>query len=533
MSERLLDVWGGGQLLAFSALDGPTDYTHGLVGRTAHGACGVEIMWPGRLRLIFCDGPPLSCRVAGDHFTVETPAGRVRGAFLDAHRLLIEGPCRVETPPLELCVARSPNRTLVVSAAARQTGGLDDDLDAALAARRRWLDGRAIPADLPPDLHRLYVKALSVMKTQVCSAEGNIRHTWTTPDRWPHRNMWLWDSAFHAIGWRHVDVATARLAIEAVLDMQQPDGRIPISLGATGQPAAFTQPPVLALAAAKVDEMAPDKAWIASLYGPLCRYVQWDLDNRDSDGFGLVEWAIETHRGCRCGESGADNSTRFDCATQLDAPDFNALLAWECEWLAAMAGRLGKRAESRQWAARHRDLCDRMNRRLWSEPVGLYMDADAATGAHTGVLSFAGLLPLVCGAPTPAQAARIAGHVRNPATFGTALPIPSIAPRTSPDYAKDMWRGPVWMNVTWMVAEGLRRYGFHAEADAIRETSLAEISRQYQRYGAIFEFFDDEGVVDPPRLNRKGSCNPAEWIHQVIHDYGWTATLLVDWCAAR
>lgn len=60
--------------------------------------------------------------------------------------------------------------------------------------------------------------------TQVYSPEGRIHHRWTTPDRWPHRQMWLWDSAFHAIDWWHIDLALAQEAILAAFDMQAPDG---------------------------------------------------------------------------------------------------------------------------------------------------------------------------------------------------------------------------------------------------------------------------------------------------------------------
>ena len=45
----------------------------------------------------------------------------------------------------------------------------------------------------------LYYKALSINKVNVHSPEGKIAYKWTTPDRVPHKHMWLWDSAFHAL----------------------------------------------------------------------------------------------------------------------------------------------------------------------------------------------------------------------------------------------------------------------------------------------------------------------------------------------
>ena len=91
---------------------------------------------------------------------------------------------------------------------------------------------------------------------------------WTTPDRWPHRALWLWDSAFHAVGWRHLDPGLAREMIDAVFDAQQPDGRVP-HMSTPESSSAITQPPVLALAAALVDDVDPDPAWVESIRAAL------------------------------------------------------------------------------------------------------------------------------------------------------------------------------------------------------------------------------------------------------------------------
>lgn len=541
-----LAVWGGGQLLAFSGLDGPTDFEHGVVARTAKdGRAAVEVMLPEPAFLVFDEAAPVETDITGDPLRVRTASGESRLAFADAHHLLVDGPCRVEGPdggpiPEALRVEQSGGRTLVGTAGAFDPSWLEADVGRLSDERRAWLAaaeeriaghaGGGSGRRGPPDA--TLRKALSVMKTQVCTPEGLLRHRWTTPDRWPHRKIWLWDSGFHAAGWRHVDPALAREMLAAVVDTQQPDGRIPISIDPFGrETGAFTQPPVLALAVALVDEAARDDEWLASMYEPLVRYVEWDLANRDSDGAGLVEWAIEGDPGCRSGESGADNSSRFDAATQLDAPDFNALLAHELEHLAAFADRLGYADDAARFRGQSRAICARINDRLWDDDAGIYMDALAATGERTGVLSCAGFLPLLCGAPSPEQAAKLVTHLRDPATFGRPLPIPTIVANEHGAYSKDMWRGPAWVNVNWLVARGLRRYGYEVEAAELVDRTMTVIEEQYAKHGCIFEYYDDEDVVDPPELLRKGSCNPDEWIHQSIHDYGWSATLYVDWAA--
>ena len=92
-----------------------------------------------------------------------------------------------------------------------------------------------------------------------------------------------------------------------------------------------------------------------------------------------------------------------------------------------------------------------------------------------------------------------------------------------------MWRGPVWINLNWLIIYGLNRYGCHKEAEEIREITLREIERMAMKYGTFFEYFDSLGEDDPTKLLRKGKCAPEESAyHQVMHDFGWTTTLYVD-----
>ena len=526
----MLDVWGGGQLLAFSALDGATSFEHGLVGRTSFDRRGIDLTLPGTCGLTFPGEPQQSLELAGDYFCFVTPNGSVRGAFTDAFHLLVEGTCQVRPGSPAVTVLQRRTRTLVGSTLCFKPELIDADLDDAIRQRRAWLDQtlHQVAQRVPVRRQRSLAKALAMMKAQVYSPEGRIHQRWSTPDRWPHRQMWLWDSAFHAIGWRHLDPPLARELLLAVFDCQREDGFIPHMMNPTDN-SQITQPPVLALAACLVNDAAPERGWLATLYPKLAAYIRWDLTNRDRDGDGLAEWSIEGDPHCRSGESGMDNSARFDEATQLAAVDFNAFLALECDVLAGMAGELGRQAEAAAWRERHAQLCRLINAYLWDPAQGFYFDYDPQKGARSNVMAGSGFLPLICGAPSPEQAARLAAHLHNPATFGTPFKIATIAANDAAHYAKDMWRGPVWVNLNWLVTLGLRRYGLRDAADELTAQTLAEIERGYEQYGTLFEFYDDRQEVDPPHLLRKGRCAPeVSPYHQVFHDYGWTATLYVD-----
>ena len=147
---------------------------------------------------------------------------------------------------------------------------------------------------------------------------------------------------------------------------------------------------------------------------------------------------------------------------------------------------------------------------LWSEKDQFYCDYDGATGALSPVLSSAGFLPLICGAATAERAAALARHLRDPAMFGTAFPVPSIAACDTEHYAKDMWRGPTWVNVNWLIARGLERYDLVDLAKAIDTATVKEIERTCGRYGTFFEYFDDRQQVDPPQLLRKGQLQSGQ-----------------------
>ncbi|MBQ9337714.1 MAG: flagellar biosynthesis protein FlgM [Lentisphaeria bacterium] len=525
--NRMPDIWGGGQLLAFSGIDGRTDYNNGLCLRTAMQGCIFELKnhpaGSPDARVVYIGPSPDRIELTGDFFRFHAGNRVSSGVIADAANLLLDGDFALESAR-EYESAQSGTRFVIAGKGFLRKDLLSADLEQLISERAVFLREAPVPPDVSENSRCTALKAWSQLKTQVYAPEGLIHSRWSTPDRWPHRKMWLWDSAFHALGMRHYDPQLAREMVSAMFDLQQPDGLIPHS----GNPYGFhpcTQPPVLSLAMRMIDELDPAPEWIAESAPKLERYLEWIMANRDSDGAGLVEWQISAHENCRSGESGMDNSPRFDGAIQLDAPDFNAYLAYECESLAQF---LPERRD--YWMAHHERICKLMRERLWSEECGMFVDYDVKCNRRTDIMSSAGFLPLYCGAATPEQAARLAAHLTDPETFGTPLRVPSIAKCNTAAYRKDMWRGPVWTNINYLIALGLERYGYHDLARSIVQDTLREQEKWYLNCGSFFEFYDDRKEVEPRALDRKGKMPPGQYqaFHQVFHDYGWSATLYLE-----
>ena len=68
------------------------------------------------------------------------------------------------------------------------------------------------------------------------------------------------------------------------------------------------------------------------------------------------------------------------------------------------------------------------------------------------------------------------------------------------------WRGPVWININWLLMHGLKRYGFEEHAQRLRQV----IIELCQKYG-FFEYFDP--------LTGRGHGSDF---------FSWTAALLID-----
>ena len=175
------------------------------------------------------------------------------------------------------------------------------------------------------------------------------------------------------------------------------------------------------------------------------------------------------------------------------------------------------------------NIDDLINERLWNNQHQFYLDYDIEIDKPSEILASSDFLPLICGAASPSQAVQLVKHLNNSQTFKSTLPVASISKSCEEYYAKDMWRGPVWICMNWLIAFGLRRYGQTEAADAIIHKTMVEQEKMYHKYGTFFEFYDDRGDVEPPRLLRK-CLNPHEpqRSNQVFFEFGWSATLYID-----
>ncbi|MDH7571902.1 MAG: trehalase family glycosidase, partial [Armatimonadota bacterium] len=315
--------------------------------------------------------------------------------------------------------------------------------------------------------------------------------------------------------------------ILAMLEQVQESGFLPHMVPPEGEPSSITQPPILGWAVATLFRRTACREWAAACLPYLLRFLEWVERHRDRNANALPEWQIEGSPLCRSGESGMDNSPRFDSAVLMDAVDFASYLCHDWNCAAELAACLGQTATSEACRRRADRVAAAVNALLWNEGAGFYFDRRLDDGGVTGVKAASGFTPLHAGIPTPAQAAALRRHLLDPESFGAPLPIPSVS-LDAGVYCKDMWRGPTWINLNYLAALGLRRYGFVQEANGLREATLAAVQKWYEREGCLFEYYDSLDITSPRLLDRKQRLITGRGIAP-ISDYHWTAALVAAW----
>ncbi len=387
----------------------------------------------------------------------------------------------------------------------------------------------ALPQLQTPEENRLLKKCFGVMKVNTLSSEGANSGHWSTPDRVPHRQMWLWDSVFHTFGMNHIDPELSWAFLKAVLERQQDDGMIPHMMRVDGTTSHITQPPILAWGVWENYRVLNNKAHLAYALPKLERYLSWNLTHRDSNKNHLLEWQITANPLSRSGESGMDNSQRFDEAFELDAVDFSTFQALDMVYTANIAEKLGAKDRAMVWRVRAAQISSQIHTKLWNAQDGFYYDR-TMDGNHSHIKAVSGFLPLLLHDIPADYIQCLVRNLNDPTAFNTTFPLPSVAVNT-PSWSTDMWRGATWINMNYLVIAGLRRHSQDKEAVRLKKKTMHYVDKYYRQYGVIFEFYDAKDALPPVACDRKGQRQVPYDIRvkmDSIRDYHWTAALVAD-----
>jgi glycogen debranching enzyme len=145
--------------------------------------------------------------------------------------------------------------------------------------------------------------------------------------------------------------------------------------------------------------------------------------------------------------------------------------------------------------------------RLWDAAAGTFWAQ--RHGRRIDVRTPFNLYPLLTGRMPPEIADRLVAHLTDPRQFWTPFPVATVArddPRFDP---LRMWRGPTWVNINYLLIEGLERIG---RVDIARDLRRKTLEMGHAERD-IYEYYHP----------LTGRCDP-----EAASIFGWSAALFID-----
>jgi glycogen debranching enzyme len=401
------------------------------------------------------------------------------------------------------------------------------DHAAALAATEEiWADWFAKCPTVRADLQEMAAFCWWVLGANIVELPSLGGARAIVPSKIGYVGLWQWDAYFIAVGLRHGDPELAREQLDIAFRFPQADGQLPdvvheLGVLATSDdlpesdranlrragsqiaepsaPVPLTKPPLAAWALRKVLEAddAPDYA--RTQLARIVRSQDWWFAESDLDHDGMPEYGHPY-------SSGLDDSPIFDGPLPTAAPDLGAYLVRQDRELASLLEKYEPAADVarfRERAATTQDLLLRM----WDPERGRFLafGGGEAQASDTVV----GLMPLLTGTLPAAIAETLRAGVDDPERFALPWGLPTVA-ASDPDFSDErMWRGPVWVNTSMLVAEGLEASGYPERARQLREQTVALVIHG----GGPHEYFN-------PHTGQKARTATTA--------FGWSAALFID-----
>lgn len=264
--------------------------------------------------------------------------------------------------------------------------------------------------------------------------------------------------------------------------------------------ADVTKPPLVAWAAWKLYEHDHDREFLNEIYGPIIKWNNWWFEKNDLDQNGLCEYQHPF-------SSGLDDSPLWDDGMPVDSPDLNTYLFLQQEALAKIAVEIGEQEEGLMWSQRADAMAQRLIKLRWDKRAGVFWATHL--GKRVKVLTPFNLFPLITGKMPKEINERLVGHLTNPDEFWARYPVPSVALNDAKFDPWQMWRGPTWANINFLLIEGLFRCGYDDLARELRRCTLDLIASLPD----IYEYYHPISGENPPKA---------------APIYGWSAALFIE-----
>ena len=216
-------------------------------------------------------------------------------------------------------------------------------------------------------------------------------------------------------------------------------------------------------------------------------------------------------------ESGFDVSFRFGpfgAATHHYAPVcLNSLLYKTEKDLEQLSLWLGHADDAKKWNKRAEERKKLITHYLWNDEQGLFFDFNFLTKRMSKYEYASTFYPLWAGLATPEQAKAVVGNLK-------AFERPGGLPMSTEESGAQ-WDLPYgWGNIEMVAIDGLRRYGYNADADRVSYEFLSTVAENFRRDGTIKEKYN---VV-----TRSSEAHVELGYEMNVVGFGWTNAAFLE-----
>lgn len=218
--------------------------------------------------------------------------------------------------------------------------------------------------------------------------------------------------------------------------------------------------PLFAWAEYNLYHKVGNKKRIKEIMPILEAYFSW-LDGQFKDENGLYKVGSQP--------GGLPSPLRKDAAYAID---FNSQQALNALYMAQLGDILNEKDLSFKYMRQYFALKTKISQLMWNEELQSYVDLDAQ-GEQILVRSLAGFWPLLAEIPTETRAEDVIQHLKNPESFGSPNPFPTIAlDQEGFEEQGGYYSGAVYPQLTYMTIKGLEKYGAY---DLARSASIRHL----------------------------------------------------------
>ena len=190
-------------------------------------------------------------------------------------------------------------------------------------------------------------------------------------------------------------------------------------------------------------------------------YFTW-LENNFMDETGLYSAPLSA--------TGMDNSPRHNAKYLVD---FNIVQSVNALYMSELGDILNDKEIAFNYKRHYFFLKTKINQNMWNKDSGFYFDLDK-NQKQLRTKTIAAFWSLLAELPNDVKFERLLSHLKNPNTFGTHHPFPSLAV-DEPDFDTNGngYCGSVFPYLTFMVIKGLEKYSAYELA---RSASICHIT---------------------------------------------------------